>query len=27
VAATLAVWAHDKFATRKAPYDLLRSVG
>jgi phage terminase large subunit-like protein len=27
VAATLAVWAHDKFAARKAPYDLLRSVG
>jgi hypothetical protein len=27
VACTLASWAHDKFATRKAPYDLLRSVG
>lgn len=27
VSVTLAVWAHDKFATRKAPYDMLRSVG
>lgn len=27
VACTLASWAHDKFAVRKAPYDLLRSVG
>lgn len=27
VGATLAVWAHDKFATRRAPYDILRSVG
>jgi phage terminase large subunit-like protein len=27
VAVTLAFWAHDKFADRKAPYDLLRSVG
>lgn len=27
VAVTLAFWAHDKFADRKAPYDILRSVG
>ena len=27
VAVTLAFWAHDKFADRQAPYDLLRSVG
>jgi phage terminase large subunit-like protein len=26
VATTLAIWAHDKFAIRKAPYDLLKSV-
>lgn len=26
VAVTLASWAHDKFATRKSPYDMLRSV-
>jgi hypothetical protein len=26
VACTLASWAHDKFATRRAPYDLLKSV-
>lgn len=26
VAATLAVWAHDKFAKREAPYDVLKSV-
>lgn len=25
--ATLAAWAHDKFATRQAPYNMLRSVG
>lgn len=27
VGVTLAAWAHDKFATRKAPYNLLRSIG
>ena len=27
VGVTLAAWAHDKFATRSAPYDLTRSVG
>ncbi len=27
VACTLASWAHDKFAARQAPYDMLRSVG
>lgn len=27
VACTLASWAHDKFARRQAPYDMLRSVG
>ena len=27
VACTLASWAHARFATRRAPYDLLRSVG
>jgi phage terminase large subunit-like protein len=26
VGATLAVWAHDRFATRRPPYELLRSV-
>jgi hypothetical protein len=27
VGVTLAAWAHDKFAARRAPYDLIRSVG
>lgn len=27
VGVTLSSWAHDKFATRRAPYDMLRSVG
>jgi hypothetical protein len=27
VACTLASWAHDRFASRKAPYNMLRSVG
>jgi hypothetical protein len=27
VGVTLAAWAHDRYATRKAPYNILRSVG
>jgi len=27
VGVTLATWAHDRYATRKAPYNMLRSVG